>query len=165
MRRQVEEGERKGGEERTVERRTHVIRHDGRVLSAEEHARIREEVRESMKDMQVDLEGARSAQRLAMAEMRRSLGTAPRFGTLCKDGAPGTVLEMRVDGKVMTVCPPQVHAQAHAHAHAQANAQALAGITQARAAIAANREMDEAIRQQVLSALDAEIARMATDKN
>lgn len=153
VRREVKEGDAPATEEKSVERRTHVIRHGGRGLSPEEHARIREEVRASLKDMHIELDEARSAQRLAMLEMRRNLEGTTSVAVSCSDGKPGTAVTTREGARVMTFCNTQVRAQA------------VAGIAQARAAIAANRDMDETIRQQVLSALDAEIARMDAEKN
>jgi len=153
VRRESQDGE---AAHKEVERRTHVIRMDDK-MSEEERAKLQAELSESMKAMHHELAAAKEARRLAMVEMRRGLEGLRRVEVKCVDGGTGATLDMR-DGKRATLpCKTQVHAQATAHA--------LTGLSEARASIAANKDMDERIRQEVLSSLDAEIARLQAEKD
>jgi bla regulator protein blaR1 len=162
VRREAREGDKPGeAARRIIERSTHVFPSNGKEMSEEERAKLKAELRESMKDMHVELDAAKEARRVAMVEMRRGLEGLRRVEVKCADGSPSTTLDMRDGRRVSMPCRMQIEAQAHASAQAHA----LTGLTEARASIAANKDMDESIRQQVLSSLDAEIARLQAEKN
>jgi beta-lactamase regulating signal transducer with metallopeptidase domain len=134
------------GEERKVERRTHVIRHDGKEMTEEERARFRAEMREKMAGLRAELDAAHEARRVAMVEMRKGFEHVTGYDENCDADRPSAVSEMR-DGRTVTVlCRKRIQADA------------LSGIKEARASIAADADMDPSIKAQVLQALDQQIA-------
>ena len=135
----------------TTERRTQVFRVEEH-MSEEERARLKAELRDGMAEMHAGLEEARNAQRLAMIEMRRGLEGAARVEMRCDNGKPGTSLESHDGRRVVVMCKKTV------------NAQALAGLAAARASIAGTHDMDERVRLDILRSLDAEIARLARER-
>lgn len=125
-----------------------VMRHET-DLSEAERARLRAELSQSMKEMEIDLAEARDMQRLAMIEMRRELdGELSRIDIDCKDSAART--GKHKDGKnVMVLCRTNVMASA------------LVGLRQAREEIARDKDITGEARAEVLRALDEQIARLS----
>lgn len=103
----------------------------GEGLSDEERRQMRREVRESMAEMKRDLAEARKE----MMIFRNEKGEFTRFAVDCKE-----------DQKEAAWC------------HGEMMASTLAGLKQARAEIAANKDLQGDIRTEVLKSLDEAIA-------
>lgn len=100
-------------------------------MSDEERAEMRREVQQAMAEMKQDLAEARRE----MMIFKNEKGEITRFERDCKEGQKG---------------PDQCHTQVMASA--------IAGLKQARAEIARNKDMQGQIRAEVLKALDEAIA-------
>ncbi len=108
----------------------------GEGMSDEERAEMRREVQEAMAEMKQDLTGARRE----MMIFKNEKGEITQFERDCKEGQKGP-----------------------AKCHTEVMASALAGLKQARAEIAKNKDMQGEIRAEVLKALDDAIADWKAD--
>jgi len=134
------------GEHRKVIRREHRIHSDGdHKLSPEERAEIMKELHEELGDLDSHIDEAMEEVRVAMIEMDNGDGkTSVRME--CKGNKEATEWTDDDGKKVVSICKARIMAQA------------LTGLKEAREAIAANSEMGETMRAEVLSALDEKIA-------
>lgn len=128
--------------------RTIVI--GGKGMSEEERARLRADLSQSMRQMEIDLAEARDMRRLAMIEMRRELdGELSRIDIDCKDSADARAGKLKDGRKVMVLCRTNVMASA------------LVGLRQAREEIARDTDIPGEARAEVLRALDEQIAKLS----
>ena len=147
----VTEEDENGERRKIVERHRKVYKVDRKELSEEERARIRAEIKRELADVEVHLDEARKAHKQALIELRRD-GVATKIEVDCKDGERTGEWKTEDGQRVLMLCKSKIHAQA------------LTGLREARNAIARNAEMDKEIREQVLRALDEQIARWSADR-
>lgn len=135
------------GNRREVEKRRKVIVHEKHgKMSKEERKEMMRELREELKDMDVEIEEAMAEARVAMLELKDGQHGITKVSVTCKDGSEGTELRMGDGQSVTRLCTSEVMAQA------------LNGLKQARKAIASDQEMDAEMRSEVLRALDEKIS-------
>lgn len=121
-----------------------TIDDEGDVLSEEEKRKIMIEVREGLEEADVAIEEAFEAQRLAFKDLKDVEGQFTVVEVNCESGGKGQKLTK--DGEELTVlCKSDIMASA------------LAGLKEARKAIADNPEMPEDILEEVIKALDEKI--------
>lgn len=127
-----------------------IIILDGKGLSEEERARLHAELDGKMLKMEGDLAEARKDRRIAMIEMRRSVGEEmSRIDVDCKDAAGQGGWQEKDGRKVMVLCRTNV------------TASALSGLREARKALARDQNLTGEVRAEVLKALDDQIAKMS----
>ncbi len=140
----VEKKKDKDGKKR-VERRI-VINDEEHVMTAEERAELRRELREGLSEMDIELKEAMNEYRAAMIELRQENGGLTKISVECGDGDTRQEFKSSGGSQQMVICDSDIHASA------------LAGLKEARAEIATNRDMPADVRAEVLQALDAKIA-------
>ncbi|OZA93079.1 MAG: hypothetical protein B7X57_06200 [Erythrobacter sp. 34-65-8] len=129
-----------------------IIILDGKGLSEEERARLHTELDGKMLKMEGDLAEARKDRRIAMIEMRRSVGEEmSRIDVDCKDAAGQGGWQEKDGRKVMVLCRTNV----------TASASVLSGLREAREALARDQNLTGEVRAEVLKALDDQIAKMS----
>lgn len=131
---------------REVHRERIVINGEERALTKEEREELRRELREGLAEMDVELKEAMHEYREAMLELRDEHGALTKINVECGDGDKRQEFKSNNGNKYMVMCDTEIHASA------------IKGLKQARAEIAAQRDMSEDIRAEILEALDAKIA-------
>ena len=117
---------------------------EGQKLSEEEKRKIIIEVRQGLEEAEVAIEEAFEAQRMAFKDMKDMEGEFTLVEVDCDSGGKGHKLTK--GGEELTVvCKSEILASA------------LAGLKEARKAIAENPEMPEDILEEVIRALDEKI--------
>lgn len=148
--REAAEDARTSDVERRIERETRVEMHDLKGLAEAEVARIQEEVRNGLKDANLARVEARVAElealRLARIDMPKIKIPRTRVVTTCERGASA---HAGVDGTALAVA-----------CAASAHRMSLAGIRQARETLAREKSLSAEVRAEIVSALDAELARL-----
>ena len=145
------EEKRIGDADVTTRRKVRVLRKGEGALSEQERAAILADVSEAMADVRIALAEAKEARKSAFAQVRASGSDVVRIETRCENN---DMVAKRVgaDGKKVTVvCESAV------------TASALQGLREARRGIAADPQMDSAIKAEVLRGLDEAIAEVTSE--
>ena len=120
-------------------------------MSVEERAELRAEMAEAMAEMRADLAEARAEHKVAMLELKDSVGDMTVIEAKCEGDEP-VVHKKGNDGKkMMVICTTAI------------TAQALNGLKQARKAISGESNIDDEMKAEILRSLDEEIAKMQSE--
>ncbi|ALE16642.1 Regulatory sensor-transducer, BlaR1 /MecR1 family [Altererythrobacter epoxidivorans] len=129
-----------------------IIKGDGEKLSKEELAELRRELAEGMAEMDIELKEAMEEQRHALIELHELEGDMVDIKIDCNDGKAKEWTDKN-GRKITKICATSVMASA------------LGGLKQARASIAADKEMPAEVRAEVLRSLDEKIREMQARRN
>lgn len=129
-----------------------IVIHRDEKMTPEERAALRARLAEDMQEMRIELAEAREAHKAAMIRLKDEMGEITTIEVKCSQSDDPVSESVDPKGKkVIKICKTAIDAHARA------------GLAAARAEIAADREMSDDIRAEVLKALDEELARMSSD--